>query len=144
MWVFTEPLLCVNVCLMVIWRAAAGRHSERKQIKCVFGRQSLFLYFPLTLPLSLLLSVFSPSVPSQYFLFPVSLFVSFPSCFFSRLHYLSLYLSLSSPVVTFHLTRSPLLSDTLSSSHLLPCHFIYLPSLICLSPLPSHYPDTFR
>lgn len=52
--VCTQPLPCLNVCSMVIWRAASGRQSDGEQMKCEHSH-SLSLCHLISFFISLLL-----------------------------------------------------------------------------------------
>lgn len=52
-----ESLACDFVCLMVMWRAAAGGHRAGKQIKCVLSPQTLSISLLAPFPLSLVFSL---------------------------------------------------------------------------------------
>ncbi len=138
----------MNVCLMVIWRAAAGQHRERKKIKCLFCPQSPFLLFCNTS------FVMSPLSGHNFFLCLCFVFLSLVSqnvlvlvCLFSLTFfchcYLSLYLFLLFPLQTFHLMSSPL--QSVSLIFLLSCHLIdFFPSSpLCPFHLLSYPTDTF-
>lgn len=141
MRVLTDASLLI-VCLTVMWRAAAGRHIEEADK----GWIGLWEILPETLFLGHLSSAWAFDrclLLSQYFLTPVSLFVSFSLVFlvFHSIFFFSFILSHNFQII-FLLHISPVTSPNSSLSFvslphfpLLSCRHHQIILLVCSPPL---------